>query len=150
MYLSASATCNHIAEGLRVLEPGGRMVIHGVPMRSPRVGSWSTFRRSFFVRTIGGGLTFLPSCTGRIGTLVQGVTFPTENFAVYPSPFMTVVIERNSAPFPCTLLNEWDHTGGKVAFLEAERTRRGDTTASDEQWSLHRLQCLLEGKVLPC
>lgn len=103
MYLNIDASCNHIGEALRLLEPGGKLIIHALPVNNARIGSWTTFLPSFFRnRTTEGRVVFFPSCTA-IGGLAADVNIITKNdFAVYNYPsFHTVVIERNSKPFHC-------------------------------------------------
>jgi hypothetical protein len=172
MLLTTSATCNYIAEGLRVLHPGGRMILHGVPRRFPKVGVWTTFRNAFFEKVVytnnattegnAPDIVFLPVCSD-IGRLVRRVTFLTsKHLAIYPpgEQFMSVVVERNDAPFPCTTTSAtsssaWPNSITKPSFMEGERARRANRTAANDggnntsevlfppEWSSRRLHCLL-------
>jgi hypothetical protein len=176
MLLSTSATCNYIAEGLRLLQPGGRMILHGVPRRLPKVGRWTTFRNTFFekvVRTASNTsgeenhVVFLPACMD-IGRLVRSVSFlSSKHLALYPpgDQFMSVVVERNEEPFPCTTTSSsaWPNSITKSSFLRGERARRANITAVGvgnvgntsellfpPEWSSRRLRCLLTESRAQC
>lgn len=150
MYLPEAAACNHVAEGLRLLRPGGVMVLHGIPRRNPAIGGWTTFGDAFFVdRRPDGARRFLPMCTNLHDLLADVELVNNGKLAVYPAPtFITARLVRGEAAFPCRVASDDDPD----AFFEASDAARRERRAFERAgmvWYRNRSTLVLKEHTPP-